>query len=245
MLVQLCFVVAVLGYLARCQTLHTGVVTWTSISYTRDALLALGHAGPPPLNLPVCVRSSSERNRRHRRRGQQGGIRQRLRQRGNRPPLPSMILCNARSLHGKMEELQANSKACFEYRTSSLMVFTETWLHRDVPDAALGLEGFSLVRADRNAQSGKIRGGGLAVYVSNAWCKQYTIKDTICCPDAEVLCIKIRPFYLPREFGSVVFCAVYVPPSGSAKGAAECIADCVHQQLQCLPEAPVFILGAS
>lgn len=128
MFIQLCLVVAVLGYLARCQTLHTGVSTWTPISYTRDTLLALHHDGPPPLNLPVCVRPSSERNRRHRRhrrRGQRGGIRQRLRRRGNRPPLPAMILCNARSLHGKMEELRANSKACFEYRTSSLMVFTQ------------------------------------------------------------------------------------------------------------------------
>lgn len=41
----------------------------------------------------------------------------------------------------------------------------------------------------------------------------------------------------------VVVCAVYVPPCGNPARAAECIADCVHQQLQCPPEAPVFILG--
>jgi len=53
----------------------------------------------------------------------------------------------------------------------------------------------------------------------------------------------MRPFYLPREFGSVIVCAVYVPPSGNAVKAAKCMVDCVHQQLQYSPEAPVFILG--
>ncbi len=110
-----------------------------------------------------------------------------LQRRVNRPPLPSIILCNARSLQGKMEELRVNSKACFEYRTSSLMVLTETWLHQDFPDAAVELDAFLLVQVDRNAQSGKNRGGGLVVYVSNAWCKQYTIKETMCCPDVEIL----------------------------------------------------------
>lgn len=174
-IVQLaCLAIVVWGYLVQC-TLHAGVETWSLISYTRDALLALRHAGLPPLNLPVCARVQPQRNRRQRKRGQRGGIRQRFWRRGNRPPSPSMILCNVRSLHGKMEELCVNSKVCFEYRTSSSMVFAETWLHQNIPNAASELEGFSLVRADRSVQSGKRRDRGIAVYVSNDWCKQYTI----------------------------------------------------------------------
>lgn len=33
------------------------------------------------------------------------------------------------------------------------MVFTETWLHQDIPDSLVELEGFSLVRADRTLRS--------------------------------------------------------------------------------------------
>lgn len=51
---------------------------------------------------------------------------------------------------------------------SSLMVFTETWLHKGIPDLAVEIEGFSLIRADRTELSGKDRGGGLCMYVSNS-----------------------------------------------------------------------------
>ncbi|KAK0144622.1 hypothetical protein N1851_016964 [Merluccius polli] len=83
----------------------------------------------------------------------------------------------------------------------------------------------------------------MAVYVSNNWCKQYTVRETLCCPDVEILHLTMRPFYLPREFGSVAVCVVYIPPSGNAARAAARIADCVHQQLQRAPGAPVFVMG--
>lgn len=86
--------------------------------------------------------------------------------------------------------------------------------------------------ADRTEQAGKTRGGGMAVYVSNNWRKQYTVRETLCCPDVQILHLTLRPFYLPREFGSVAECVVYVPPSGNVARAATHIADCVHQELQ-------------
>lgn len=49
---------------------------------------------------------------------------------------------------------------------------------------------------------------GMVEFVSNDRCKRYTVRETICWPDVDVLCTS---FYLPREFGSVVICAVYVP----------------------------------
>lgn len=55
--------------------------------------------------------------------------------------------------------------------------------------------------------------------------------------------MSLRPFYLLREFGSVVVCAVYIPPSRNAARAAARIADCVHQQLLRTPGTPVFIPG--
>lgn len=123
------------------------------------------------------------------------------------------------------------------------MVFTETWLHSDIADALGDIEGFTLIRADRNELSGKSRGGSTAIYVNSDWCRLYTVRETFCSPDVEILCASLRPLYLPREFGNIVVCAVYVLPSGNTPKAAARIADCVHQQLQRIPGAQVLILG--
>ena len=184
-----------------------------------------------------------DKPRRQRRRGRRGGARQRLRRRGNKPPLPSLILANVRSLRNKMDKLKLYTRTCNEYRESCAMVFTETALHPDVPSSLVELDGFSLARLDRSFESGKTRGGGLCVYINDKWCRQYTTRETVCNPDIELLCLSLRPFFLPREFGNILICAVYVPPSANAGRAAAHVADCVHRQLQRTPEAPILILG--
>ncbi|KAK7907136.1 hypothetical protein WMY93_015748 [Mugilogobius chulae] len=186
---------------------------------------------------------SGEKKRGPRRRGRRGGVRQRLRRRGSRPPLPSVILCNVRSLKNKIEELRLLTGTCFEYRESCLLTVTETWLHPDVPSSLVELNGFALVRADRSYESGKVRGGGVCIYIKDEWCRQYKVKEITCNPDVEYLCVTLRPFYLPREFGNIIICAVYVPPSGNAGRAAAQVVECVHKQLQHTPDAPVLILG--
>ena len=226
--------------LITCQT-YPRTEAKLPLCYTRDALLSLRSTGTtPPVDLPEVVRAQPASSRK-RRRGIRGAIRQRLR--WSRPPLPGMILSNARSLRSKIDELRVNTKVCCEYRESSVMVFTETWLHQDIPDSLIEFEGFSLIRVDRTDQSGKSRGGGVCLFVNDSWCRNCTVRKTVCTADVELLCVSLRPFYLPREFGNIIICAVYVPPSGNATRAATQIADCVHQQLQRTPGAPVFILG--
>ncbi len=126
---------------------------------------------------------------------------------------------------------------------SNLMVLTESWLHEGIPDSLLELDGYTLVRADRSSDSGKKSGGGVCMHICDRWCKQYTVRDKVCTPDIELLCVSLRPHYLPREFGCVIICAVYIPPSGNAGKAAACIAECAHEQLQRSPRAPIFFLG--
>lgn len=80
-------------------------------------------AGPPHYRrLPIPQPSSGHMTPGPRRclwrRVRRGGMRQGLWQRGNRPPLPSMIHSNMRSLKRKMDELQYNATACYEYRES-------------------------------------------------------------------------------------------------------------------------------
>ncbi|TWW66494.1 hypothetical protein D4764_20G0005260 [Takifugu flavidus] len=75
------------------------------------------------------------------------------RRRRYRPVLPSIIMGNVRSLPNKMDELAALTRHQREYRESSLLLFTETWLTALTPDTAAQLEGFTLLRADRSRES--------------------------------------------------------------------------------------------
>ena len=71
-----------------------------------------------------------------RKRGKQGGVKQRLRKLGCKPYPPSLILGNVRSLQDKMIKIKlcANVKYANEFRSTSLMCFTETWLSENVAD---------------------------------------------------------------------------------------------------------------
>lgn len=120
------------------------------IAYSRELLLSLQGKGvalpsglPPELIRRTPAPSSGTASRKRRRRGRRGGARQRLRKRGNKPPLPSIILSNVRSLSSEVDELRSNCRHCHEHRESCLMVFTASWLRQDIPDSLIGIEGFS------------------------------------------------------------------------------------------------------
>ncbi|KAI3354195.1 hypothetical protein L3Q82_018733, partial [Scortum barcoo] len=104
--------------------------------------------------------------KRRRRRGRHAGVEHRARRSWYRPVLPSIIMGNVRSLPNKMDELAALTRHQREYRECSLLLFTETWLTALTPDTAAELDGFTLLRADRSKESGKRKGGGLAVFVN-------------------------------------------------------------------------------
>ena len=98
------------------------------------------------------------------------------------------------------------------------MCFTETWLHQDIPDNNVSICGFQTVQANRDrAESGKRKGGGLAVLVNNCWCNpgHINIKEWIFSPDIKLLAVGLRPYYLPREFSHTINVAVYVTSTTS------------------------------
>ncbi|KAL0203335.1 hypothetical protein M9458_001353, partial [Cirrhinus mrigala] len=143
-----------------------------------------------------------------------------------KPNLPSIVMGNVRSLDNKMEELTARVSKNRELRECSLMCFTETWLHERIPDSAVDVAGFSSVRADRTRrESGKSKGGGLAVFVNERWChpNHIVIKERVCSPAIELLAVGLRPYYLPREFSHVIAIVVYIPPSANATTTCDVI----------------------
>ncbi|KAI4897881.1 hypothetical protein NFI96_029587, partial [Prochilodus magdalenae] len=142
--------------------------------YTRDQLMTLKPAG-----MDTRTADIPEELWRRTHRGCRGGTKQRtgkgakrrrlMEKKGYKPRLPTLIMGNVRSLANKMDELAALAMSQKEYRQCSLMCFSETWLHRDIPDDNVSITGFQTVRADRDCtESGKRKGGGLAVLVRTA-----------------------------------------------------------------------------
>ena len=207
----------------------------------------------PRLDLPITngfgfqkTQNFKQMNNTNRKRGRRGGIRTRNRKRGVKKPfLPVIILGNARSIVNKIEEIEANSKHFYEYRESSVMCFTETWLKESMPDSQFHLTDFTLIRSDRTTSSGKSCGGGVCLYFNNKWTHTNNIhvKQRICNENVELLSVSVRPYYLPREYTHVIFNAVYVPPSADASVASRTISDCLHEQATQHPDSVRLVMG--
>ena len=132
-----------------------------TISYTRETLVALRkRAAAPPKDLPAEIKA--------RKRGTRAGaiVKERKRNNDKKTYLPSVVMGNVRSLANKTDELAALVKNQAEYKDSSLLCFTESWLHDNIPDCAVEQDGFTMVRADRNKDSGKRKGGGGGIVVA-------------------------------------------------------------------------------
>lgn len=221
--------------------------------YDRLELLALQNM--VPANDPLIrdldwvrdyVRQDQDGNKHRfkpkRRRGRRAGVRVRLRKRGDRPPLPTIVFGNVRSVRNKIDELAANCRFNSEYKNSSVIGLTETWLESKDSDGTVNIDGFSLIRGDREGTS-KSHGGGVCFYVNDRWCKNITVKDVYCDDNIELLTISCRPYYLPREFNNVYMMIVYIPPNGNFTQASETLADHVHLIDDYCPNGISLILG--
>ncbi|KAK1784814.1 hypothetical protein P4O66_003478 [Electrophorus voltai] len=200
--------------------------TTSRISYSRDALISLNlhsthlkpSVSPDPRWPTEILRENKRCGARKRPRGKRAGIRNRLRAQAHRAPLPSILLANVQSLDNKLDDLRARIKFQRDIRDCNLLCFTESWLNPAVPNHAIQpAEFFSVHRMDRTADSGKSRGGRVCVMVNNSWCNNanVVILTRSCSPNLELLALKLRPFYLPREFTSVIINTVYIPPQAN------------------------------
>ena len=126
-----------------------------------------------------------ELRRRRRRCRCQSGVVRRSRRMRYRPVLLPVIMGNVRSLPNKMDELTALTQHQRDNCECSIMVLTEMWLTELSPDTDANLDGFQLRQADRIPESGKRKGGGLAVFVNNRWCNSghITVKEQVCSKD--------------------------------------------------------------
>ena len=61
--------------------------------------------------------------------------------------------------------------------------------------------------------------------------------------ELETLSIRCRPYYLPREFQSVILTVVYIPPEASEEDANRQLSDIVNKNENCHPGAISIIAG--
>lgn len=108
------------------------------------------------------------------RRDKRADLHARLQASPYRPIFPSLFFANIRSLANKIDEIESlRIISC--WRDSCVTVVTKMWLDNNILDAVVELTGHSLFQADRTAASDKSRGGGLVLYVHNAWCMPHTV----------------------------------------------------------------------
>ncbi len=203
-----------------------------SISCGVKCVFLLGH-----LNNPI---------RRKKHSGKRAGIRNRLRKRAHSPPLPSILLANVQSLENKMDDLRARISFQRDIRDCNIFCLTETWLTPTVPDTAVTpSDNFSVLRMDRTAEAGKNKGGGVCFFINKKWCdpRNISILSRSCSPHLEHLSIICRPFYLPREFTSVLVSAVYIPPQADTSVALSNLHDEISGYINKHPDAACIIAG--
>ncbi len=185
-------------------------------------------------------------SRRRKHSGRRAGIRNRLRKRAHSPPLPSILLANVQSLENKMDDLRARISFQWDIRDCNIFCLTETWLTPTVPDTAVTpSDNFSVLRMDRTAEAGKTKGGGVCFMINKKWCDPRNISILLCScsPHLEHLSIICRPFYLPREFTSIIVTAVYIPPQADTSLALSKLHDELSGYIYKHPDAALIIAG--
>ncbi len=220
-----------------------------AICFTRDELLDIRKYTPPNISpdfvysdvlLDIVVGGAAVLFRRYRTRrwGKRAGTLVKLCRQGLRTPLPSIHLANLRSLPNK-----PLSRLNKDFSNSAALCFMETWLNGTIPDSALHLPNFQLIRADRDAESmGKSR-ALICFYINKRWCTDVTVLKKMCCYDLETLFINCKPFYSPREFCSFILVSVYIPPQAHMSSALQKLADLITDTEQQHPDSVLIILG--
>ena len=211
--------------------------------YDREFLISLQTPQVPsdfPFELFPAEMTNRANVRKRRKRGKRGGVKRRMRRNKTKLPLPSMIVSNVKSINPKnpnhnFDELLANCRFTREFRDASLLCFSETWfIDKKVTNKSVAIDEFGEpYRMDRDSkQTGKERGGGVCLYVSEKFCDRASVavKQRMCTPELELISVSLRPRYLPREFGRIFVTVVYVAgyDSTSAARAGKAIAAAVR-----------------
>ncbi len=151
-----------------------------------------------------------------------------------------------------MDDLRARISFQLDIWDCNILCLTETWLTLLVPDTAvMPSDNFSFLRMDRTAEAGKTKGNGVCFMINKKLCdaRSISILSRFCSPHLEYLSIICRPFYLrhpfylPREFSSIIATAVYIPPQADTSLALSKLHNVLSGYINKHPDAASIIRG--
>ena len=118
------------------------------------------------------------------------------------------MVTNLRSAVPKLDDLAATMRL----HQADICCVTESWGHKDIPDQALTINGYTMIRRDRG---GHRKGGGLPVYVNEHIA--FNVWSELRSPAIESLWLTMRSTRMPRQFSHLSLGLVYHPPDGAAR----------------------------
>ncbi len=145
-----------------------------------------------------------------------------------------------------MDDLRARISFQRDIRDCNILCLTETWLTPLALDTAVTpSDNFSVLRMDRTAEVGKTKGGGVCFMINKTWCdpRNISILSRSCSPHLEHLSIICHPFYLPREFSSIMATAFYVPPQADTSLALSKLHDVLSEYINKHPDSASIVAG--
>ena len=149
---------------------------------------------------------------------------------------PTVLLCNARSLCNKIDDLELAIKR----HNVQVAAITETWF-TDNNSWLMNIDDFQLHYKSRPNQ----RGGGVAFYIAShlSACQPnlQTLSDNL-----ETIWVILKPRYIPRHTSVIACCVVYLPPPVDAQlshNLIDYLLQCTDEIRQKYPDAKFIILG--
>lgn len=101
----------------------------------------------------------------------------------------------------------------------------------------------SIYHRNHTSASGKVRGGGVCLYINSRWCGDVSsVHQQHCSIDIKLLMVKCIPFNLSTEFSAVFQLSVYIPPQADHVTALG-LHDIITRQDIANPDAVLIVAG--
>ena len=157
----------------------------------------------------------------------------------NGSSIPPILMTNVRSLLPKVDELDVIALL----NSAHVISVTETWLTNALPDRAVNIPNFILMRKDRSHCSKSI-GGGICAYDHHSIPAERLTNFEL--PGLETLWIHLKPYRFPRHTSTILLGVIYHPPSAEAEDnelLIEHVNSNVDSFLNKYPDALIVLTG--
>src|SRR4029434_5102614 len=100
-----------------------------------------------------------------------------------------------------------------------------------------------VLNVNEKNNSRQVEGLQVCLMVNSRWGSDVAALSAHCSPDLELLSLKVRPFYLLREFSFVIITPVYIPPQADKTCALEELYRVINGLEDAHPEAVSIVVG--